>query len=88
MINHSESFHKYPVKLSSHYYRWGGGRAQVHWISGSLSDQKPPIELITYLTCVVNFGEVRKAQLAKYTPLTSTIGPLGSFQIYYGLFRC
>ena len=30
---------------------------------------------------VVNFGEVRRAQLAKFTLLTSTLVPLGSFQI-------
>ena len=34
-----------------------------------------------YLAPVVNFGEVRRAQLAKFTLLTSTLGPLGSFQI-------
>ena len=33
------------------------------------------------LTPVVNFGEVRRAQLAKSTLLTSTLVPLGSFQI-------
>ena len=37
------------------------------------------MELI--LTPVVNFGEVRKAQLAKSTLLTSSLVPLGSFQI-------
>ena len=30
---------------------------------------------------MVNFGEVRRAQLAKSTLLTSTLGPLGSFQM-------
>ena len=35
-----------------------------------------------YLTPVVNFGEVQRAQLAKYTLLTSTMGPLGSFKVY------
>ena len=30
----------------------------------------------------MNFGEVRRAQLAKSTLLTSTLVPLGSFQIY------
>ena len=34
-----------------------------------------------YLTPVVNFGEVRRGQLAKWTLLTSTLVPLGSFQI-------
>ena len=40
-----------------------------------------------YLTPVVNFHEVRGAQLAKSTLLTSTLGLLVSFQIFYGLFR-
>ena len=36
-----------------------------------------------YLTPnLVNFGEVRKAHLAKSILLTSTSGPLGSFQIF------
>ena len=35
-----------------------------------------------YLTSVVNFGEVRKAQLAKSTLLTSTFVPLGCYQIF------
>ena len=30
----------------------------------------------------MNFGEVRRAQLAKSTLPTSTLGPLGSFQIF------
>ena len=34
-----------------------------------------------YLTSVVNFGEVRGAQLAKFTRPTFTLLPLGSFQI-------
>ena len=34
-----------------------------------------------YLTPVVNFGEVRRAQLAKSTLLTSSLVHLGSFQI-------
>ena len=36
----------------------------------------------TDLTPVVNFGEVRRAQLAKSTLLTSSLVPLGSFQIF------
>ena len=36
---------------------------------------------------VVNFGEVRKTQLAKSTLLTSTLGSLESFQIFNGQFR-
>ena len=31
---------------------------------------------------VVNIGEVRRAQLAKSTLLTSSLVPLGSFQIF------
>ena len=34
------------------------------------------------LTPVANFGEVRRAQLAKSTLFTSTLGPLGSFKLY------
>ena len=34
-----------------------------------------------YLTPVVNFGEVQRAQLAKSTLLTSMLVPLGSFQV-------
>ena len=34
-----------------------------------------------YLTPVVNFGEVRKAQLAKSTLLTSSLVPLRSFKV-------
>ena len=44
-----------------------------------LSGQKPWWNW--YLNPVVNFGEVRRAQLAKSTLLTSTTVPLGSFQI-------
>ena len=40
------------------------------------------------LTPMVNFGEVRRAQLAKFILLISTSGPLGSFQIFEGLLRC
>ena len=35
-----------------------------------------------YLTPLVNFGEVRRVQLAKSTLLTSSLVPLGSFQIF------
>ena len=34
-----------------------------------------------YLTPVVNFGQVRRAQLAKSILLTSTLVPLGSFKV-------
>ena len=40
------------------------------------------ISLIGSKTPAVNFGEVRRAQLAKSTLLTSTLGHLGSFQIF------
>ena len=45
--------------------------------SGSPIRSKPLMELI--VTLVANFGEVRRAQLAKST-LTSTLVPLGSFK--------
>ena len=35
-----------------------------------------------YLTSIVNFGEVRRDQLAISTLLFSMLGPLGSFQIF------
>ena len=31
---------------------------------------------------VVNFGEIQRVQLAKSSPLTSTLVSLGSFQIF------
>ena len=37
---------------------------------------------VLILTPVVNFGEVRRVLLAKSTLLTSTLVPLGSFQIF------
>ena len=37
---------------------------------------------VTYVSPVVNFGEVRRAQLTKSTLLTSTLVPLGSFKIF------
>ena len=49
-------------------------------ISGSLIWSNILMELI--LTPVVNFGEVRRAPTAKSTLLTSTLVPLGSFQIF------
>ena len=57
----------------------GGGGWRVIGTSGSLIWSNTLMELI--LTSVVNFGEVRRAQLAKSTLLTSTLGPLGSLQI-------
>ena len=41
-----------------------------------------------YLIPLVDFGEVRRAQLAKSTPLTSTLEPVGFLQIFQDLFRC
>ena len=55
-------------------------RGRVIGISGSLIWSKTLMELI--LTPVVNFGDVLKAQLAKSTLLSSTLVPLGSFQIF------
>ena len=43
------------------------------------------MELI--LTPVVNFGKVRRAQLAKSTLLTSMLVPLGSFKVCQRLKR-
>ena len=54
-------------------------------ISGSLTWSKTLMELI--FNPVVNFGEVRRAQLAKFTLLASTLVPLGSFQFFQGLFQ-
>ena len=55
--------------------QWG---RRVIRISGSLIWSKTLMEL--YLTPVVNFGEVRRAQLAKSSLLASTLVPLGSFK--------
>ena len=35
----------------------------------------------THFTPVMNFGEVRRAQLAKSTLVTSTLVPLGTFKV-------
>ena len=48
-------------------------------ISGSLIWIKTLMKLI--LTPVVNFGEVRRAQLAKSTLLVSSLVPLGYFKV-------
>ena len=56
-------------------YAWG---RRVIGISGSLIWPKTLMEL----TPVVNFCEVRKAQLAKSTLLTYSLVTLGSFQIF------
>ena len=49
-------------------------------ISGSLIWSKTLMELM--FNPVMNFAEVRRAQLAKSTLLTSSLVPLGSFQIF------
>ena len=65
-------------KYISLLYIWG---RRVIGIFGSMIWWKTLMEL-------VNFGEVRKAQLGKSTLLTSSLVPLGSFQIFYGFFGC
>ena len=59
---------------------WVSWWRRVIGISGSLIWSKTLMELV-FNSCV-NFGEVRRAQLAKSTLLTSTLVPLGSFQIF------
>ena len=63
------------IKIS---YLQGGGR---RWLGfpDIWSDQKPWWNWC--LTPVVNFGEVRRVQLAKSTLLTSSLMPLGSFEV-------
>ena len=63
----------------------GGGEGWLGFL-GLGSGQEPWWNW--YLSSVVNFGEVRRGELAKSTLLTSSLVPLGSFQIFYGLFRC
>ena len=53
--------------------------ARVFRVSGCLMWSKILMELL--FTPMVNFIEVRRAQLAKSTLLTSTLVPLGHFQI-------
>ena len=55
-------------------------------ISGSLNWSKTLMELI--FNPFVNFGDVHSAQIAKSTLLASKMVPMGSFQIFYDLFRC
>ena len=52
------------LPLNKSLWRWSGQKPWWNW----------------YLTPEVNFGDVRRAQLAKYTLLTSALGPLGSSQ--------
>ena len=51
-------------------------------ISGSLIWSKTLMELIYSITPVVNFGDVRRAQLAKSTLLTSTLVLLDLFRSF------
>ena len=44
-----------------------------------ISDQAKIPDVIDILTPVVNFGEIRRAQLAKSILLISTLGPPGIF---------
>ena len=59
------------------YTIWG---RRMIGISGSLICSKTLMELI--LTPVVNIGEIRRALLAKSTPLTSSFVTLGSCHIF------
>ena len=73
-------FYLYFIFTSCHYIN--GRVRRVIGFSGSLIWLKTLMELIAYLIPVVNFGEVRRAQLAKSTLLTSSLVPMGSFQIF------
>ena len=64
----------------------GRGGAKDDGISGYLIWSET-LKVLKF-NLLVNFGEVRMTQLAKSTLLTPTFGPLGSFQIFEGLFRC
>ena len=61
------------------YYHCSGGEGWLEF-PDLWSGQKPWWNWC--LTPVANFGEVRRAQLAKSTLLTSSLVPLGSFQIF------
>ena len=67
------------IKIYQYYYMSTMGRRLIG-IFGSLIWWKTLMELI--LTPVVNISEVRRAQLAKSTLLTSSLVPLGSFQFF------
>ena len=66
------------VQLDLRFDPLCGGR-RVIGISGSLIWSKPRWNW--FLTPVMNFGEVRRVQLAKYTHPTSKLVPLGSFMV-------
>ena len=73
------------VRLSNEYVcvcvcgGLGGGRRLIR-ISGSLTWSKTLMKVI--FTPVVNFGDVRRAQLAKSTLLTSTLCPWDLFRSF------
>ena len=71
------AYYKFTIYYFNNTIRRG---KRVIGISRSLIWSKTMMELI--LTTVVNFGEIRKPQLAKSTLLTSKLVPLGSFQIF------
>ena len=71
LLENGESY----IMLSYMHYEGKGWLGMPDLWSG----QKP--RWIWYLTPVVNFGEVRRAQLAKSTLLTSKLVPLGSFKV-------
>ena len=64
--------------LSNHIHSLG---AKGDW-DFRISDLVKNPDGTDILTSVVNFGEVRRAQLAKSTLLTFSLVPLGSFQIF------
>ena len=64
-------FHIYHCLVFVGLYLWSGQKPWWNW----------------YITSVVNFGEVRRAQLAKSTILTSMFVPLGSFRSFQMLKR-
>ena len=55
--------------------------AKVYW-DFRISDLVKNPDGTDVLTPVANFGEVRMAQLAKSTLLTSSLVPVGSVQIF------
>ena len=59
--------------------RQQNGRFIIFMDADLWSDQKPWRNW--FLSPTVNFNEVRRAQLAKFTLLTSTLGALGSFKV-------
>ena len=74
---HASIFNYKYYKINIHYSLYGG----EGWLGfpDLWSGQKPWWNW--YLTPVVNFGKVQRAQLAKSTLLTSMLVPLGSFKV-------